>query len=100
MVLSLGKLPEHLWLKWTERTQYFDESLKWVADPKSLPGFCSSRMKEQEKIPFEFMIRKMVSNEPRERATVAEFVKLIPDTWLWETWAQKSPHRFGSYYQT
>jgi len=39
-------------------------------------------MNEQQKIPFELMIRKMVAYEPRERATVAEVVELIPDIWF------------------
>jgi serine/threonine protein kinase len=85
MTLSLGKLPEHLWLKWADRGQYFDESGQWLADPKSLPRFgrvCSSRMNEEEKIRFELMIKTMVAYEPRERVTMAEVVKLIPDTWL------------------
>jgi len=84
MVQSLGKFAEHLWLKWAERGQYLDESGQWVAGPKRKPifGGCSGRMNEQQIIPFESMIRKMVAYEPRERATMAEVVDgLIPDTW-------------------
>ena len=67
------------------RQGYFDESGNWVAGPKGLSRFgkaCSGRMNEQQKIPFELMIRKMVAYEPRERATVAEVVELIPDIWF------------------
>ena len=81
MMLSLGKLPEHLWLKWAESGQYFDGSGKWVAGPKSHPKFAgvrSGRMNEQQKTSFEL---KMVAYELRERATMAEVVELIPDTW-------------------
>jgi len=84
MTILLGKLPEHLWLKWTEREQYFDESGKWVADHKCLPGFGGvgpDRMKEQERISFELMIRKMVVYEPEARVTMAKVVELMPDTW-------------------
>ncbi len=85
MTLLLGRLPEYLWLKWADRGQYFDESGHWVAGPKSLSRFgraCSGRLNEQQKISFESMIRKMVAYNPRERATMAEVVELIPDTWL------------------
>jgi len=34
VVLSLGKLPERWWLKWSDRGQYFDDSGRWVADRK------------------------------------------------------------------
>lgn len=89
MVLALGKLPERWWLKWADRGQYFDDNGRWVADRKILlkisgqlikvyPG----RMDEQEKMCFEKMIRKMIAYEPRERATMNEVVKLIPDEWL------------------
>lgn len=40
---------------------------------------CSSRIDGQEKMFFEFKIRKMVAYEPRQQATI---VKLIPDIWL------------------
>ena len=78
MMLSQGKLPEHFWLKWEERGQYSDESGQWVADPETLPifaGVCPSRVNEEQKIPFELIIRKMVAYEPRERAIVAELVR-------------------------
>jgi serine/threonine-protein kinase SRPK3 len=89
MVLTLGKLPERWWSKWADRRQYFDDNGSWVADheipfkfSEQLIKVRASRMDEQEKMWFERMIRRMVAYEPSERATIAEVLKLIPDTWM------------------
>ena len=72
-------------MKWANRSHYFDDSGLWVADRKPRRNFdrplSCSRLKEQGKIRFELMTRKLVADDPGERTTVAELVELIPDTW-------------------
>ena len=89
MVVVQSKLPEHLWLKWTDRGQYFDDNAQWLADPEKFPhrlvgtlfNVRSDRMDAAEQEIFRSMLSRMVAYEPKERPTMNEVVDLILDTW-------------------
>lgn len=89
MVVVQGKLPEHLWLKWADRGQYFDDNAQWVADPERFPhsrvgrifSIGSDRMDAAEQEIFKSMLWRMVAYEPKERPMMTEVVDLISDTW-------------------
>ena len=89
MVLTLGKLPDRWWTKWEDRSQYFDENGMFTGDRSKLPEVSGKflkmppdRMEGKELEEFERVIRMMVSYEAVDRISVAEVVRLTPESWM------------------
>lgn len=88
MVLILGKLPEKWWNKWSEKSEYFDESGKFVGDNTRLPPVSGNllkifpnRMADDELSELRRIILRMVPYEIADRIPVAEVELWIEDSW-------------------
>ncbi|KAE9396114.1 hypothetical protein BT96DRAFT_922358, partial [Gymnopus androsaceus JB14] len=100
MVLKLGKFPERWWKMWHgsklsgERWDWFDKDEKWCSTKRNKPGKVNGKWLmlpwqfpfegevEEVRAMVERILRKMTLYDIEKRATAAEVVELIPDSWM------------------
>lgn len=85
VILILGKLPEKWWNRWSERSEYFDKSDKFMGKRSLTSGnllkIWLDRMSSDELSEFRSIILKMVTYEIADRISAAEVELLIAESW-------------------
>ncbi|KAH7906169.1 kinase-like domain-containing protein [Hygrophoropsis aurantiaca] len=91
-VLKLGKMPDRWWPRWIERGISFDDDGVYIAgefpmdvmerESALMTGSIGRRMREDEVIEFEQLVRRMVCYEVEDRISADGVVQSIPADWI------------------